>query len=674
MNRNVKMLTGVGEKKYELLQKIGVTTVGDLLSLTPRRYENIGATVEIETLAAHRGEKVSIIACVSRPVSETRISGGRILTTVYAEDDTGCTKIVFFNNPYIKNMVKQGKHYLFYGKIPYSGAPQFTAPEVYANPFSLDNTLLAVYPLTAGLNQKFLRKIMKEAFSLYQPTDSLPADIITRYGLCDRYSAVGYVHFPEDFSQIEKGRHRIIFEELLYYSLGLRLLKKRGKRQSRYVVKHQPTEFMAAHPFEPTVAQKRAIDEIARDLASGNAMNRLLQGDVGSGKTYVAGQCAYSVIKSGAQAVIMVPTEVLANQHYAYFEKMFEPLGIKTALVTSSVAAAKKRQIKKDIAEGRVQFVVGTHALIQSDVEFLNLGLVITDEQHRFGVMQRAALTDKGTGAHLLVMSATPIPRTLALMLWGDLDLSVIDVVPEGRQKISTYLVDSGYGDRLRGFVQKNIDAGGRVYVVCPLVEDEDGESDLVSVKERAEGYSKIFGKENVGFVHGKMKAEEKDKVMRAFSSGKIKILVSTTVIEVGINVPEATLMIVENAERFGLSQLHQLRGRVGRGNKKSFCVLVSDSKSEQSLDRLNFFSKTTDGFEISRKDLELRGPGDFFGVEQHGLSGIQASGLLDDVSTLEDATKCAAELLEKDPSLDSFFEIKQGVKHLFEQKGEIFN
>ncbi|MBR0326364.1 MAG: DEAD/DEAH box helicase, partial [Clostridia bacterium] len=362
MDKNVKTLTGVGEKKYELLQKIGVTTVGDLLSLTPRRYEDIGGTVNIDQLAANRGNKVSIIAQVTRPVVETRISGGRILTTVYAEDDTGCTKIIFFNNPYIKNTLKQYKSYLFYGKIPESGPPQFTAPEIYQDPYNMQKTLLPIYPLTTGLNQKFLRKIMKVAISDYDPYDPLPSELRARFGLCDKYTAVGYVHFPDDNAQIEKGRHRIIFEELLYYSLGLRYMKKRGKRASRYVVRVCPTVFMLAHPFKPTAAHKKAIDDIARDMASGYAMNRLLQGDVGSGKTYVAGQCAYSVIKSGAQAVIMVPTEVLANQHYAYFKKMFEPLGISTALLTSSVRASAKRSIKKDIADGSVRFVVGTHA------------------------------------------------------------------------------------------------------------------------------------------------------------------------------------------------------------------------------------------------------------------------------------------------------------------------
>ena len=671
MNVSVKTLSGVGTKKYELLQKLGVTTVDDLVSLMPRRYENLGDSVDIGDLLTLCGHKVSIVATVCRPVSETRISGGRILTTVYVSDDSGALKIVFFNNPYIKNNLHEGKTYLFFGKVPELGAIQLTSPDIYYDPYNMESRILPVYPLTQGLNQKFMRKIMKEAFSGYEPHDPLPQKLRQHYGLCDSYTALSGIHFPEEMHDVERGRHRVIFEELLYYSLGVRLIKGTARRKSSYIIKDTDDGFKSAHSFEPTSAQARAIFEISNDLASGTAMNRLLQGDVGSGKTYVAGQCAYSVIKSGAQAVIMVPTEVLANQHFTYFEKVFSKLGIKTALLTSSVPAAEKRRIKAGLSDGSIDFCVGTHALLQNDVGFCNLGLVITDEQHRFGVMQRASLVDKGRGTHLLVMSATPIPRTLALMMWGDLDLSVIDVLPEGRQKISTYLVDSSYGDRLNSFIQKNIDAGGRVYVVCPLVEDDE-ESDLVSVKARFEGLKKLFG--SVGLVHGKMKAAEKDAVMGAFARGEINILVSTTVIEVGINVPEATLMIVENAERFGLSQLHQLRGRVGRGDKKSFCVLVSDSKSESSVNRMDFFSKTTDGFEIARKDLELRGPGDFFGAEQHGLAGIHAAGFLDDVSILENASECAGALLKKDATLDSFPDIKAGVLKLFQSKGEIFN
>ncbi len=673
MDKSITTISGVGDKKAELLQKLGVNTVGELLALAPRRYDNLGLRIDISDLLIFRGRKISVIATICRPITETRISGGRILTTVFADDGTDCIKIIFFNNPYIKKMLNEGSTYMFFGKIPEDGPIILTSPEIFDNPYAIEKKLLPVYPLTTGINQKFMRKIIKNAYALADFCDPIPPAFLKRYDQCDIATAFRLVHFPDDYFDIEKGRNRIIFDELLYYSLGLRMLRARRRKKTKYVIKDIPVEFVKAHEFSPTQAQRRAILEISRDLASGTAMNRLLQGDVGSGKTYVAGQCAYTVIKNGAQAVIMVPTEVLANQHFDYFEKVFSPLGINCALLTSSVPIVKKREIKEGIANGDIQFVVATHAVLQKDVTFKELGLVITDEQHRFGVMQRAALVDKGEDAHLLVMSATPIPRTLALMMWGDLDLSVIDVMPSGRQKISTYLVDETYGDRLNAFIQKNLDAGGQVYVVCPLVEDDE-ESDLVSVTERYNGLGKIFGRQYVGFVHGKMKGADKDRIMREFAAGDIKILVSTTVIEVGINVPDATLMVVENAERFGLSQLHQLRGRVGRGTKKSYCVLVSSSKNDQTISRLNYFAKTTDGFDIAKKDLELRGPGNFFGADQHGLEGLTASSLLENVSVLEDASKCAGEILGIDPTLDTFPDIKRKVLTLFESKGEIFN
>ncbi len=673
MDMSLKELPGVGDKRLSLLQKLGVSTVGELVALTPRKYDNLALRIDISDLELFRGRKLSVIATVCRPITETRISGGRILTTVYADDGTACIRIIFFNNPYIKNMLSQDSTYLFFGKIPEKGPMVLTAPQIFEGPYAIEKKLLPVYPLTAGLNQKFMRALMERAYAAADIREPLPPAILKQYGLCGLSEAYRLVHFPDDYCDIDRGRERIIFDELLYYSLGIRLMRSRRRTSSPYMIKEIPVEFVKAHDFSPTKAQRRAILEISRDLASGLAMNRLLQGDVGSGKTFVAGQCAYTVIKNGAQAVIMAPTEVLANQHYKYFEQKFTPLGISCALLTASVPTAKKREIKAGIADGSIQFVVATHAVLQGDVSFKALGLVITDEQHRFGVMQRATLVGKGVGTHMLVMSATPIPRTLALMMWGDLDISVLDAMPAGRQKISTYLVDKTYGDRLNRFIQKNIDAGGRVYVVCPLVEDDE-ESDLVSVTERYNGLGRLFGRQNVGFVHGKMRAADKDKMMREFADGTIKILVSTTVIEVGINVPEATLMVIENAERFGLSQLHQLRGRVGRGDKKSFCVLVSDSENSDALTRLNYFAKTTDGFAIARKDLELRGPGNFFGADQHGLSGLASATLLEDIELWQSASKCAGEIIGTDPTLEIYPDIKRAVTTLFESKGDIFN
>lgn len=669
MDKNIRSLKGVGEKRAQCFEKLGVTTVSQLTRLLPRRYEDLGNITDISELAAHRGEKVSVVATVCLPVKETRIKGSNTLTAVYAEDLSGTVRIVYFNNKFIKNMIKQGERYLFYGTVPKSGPINLTNPDFYKGGVEQDKSIIPIYPLVSGLNRNFMRKAVLEALKQSEFTEPLPEWIIQKYRLCPLCDAIHNIHSPKKWEDVYHARRRLIFEELLYFSLGLRLMRCREKKKALITVTDIPYGFVHAHDFSPTVAQDRALNDIYKDLASGQVMNRLLQGDVGSGKTFVAGQCAFTVIKSGAQAVMMVPTEVLANQHYKYFNEKFSALGLNVVCLTASVAAAQKRKIKQMIADGTADFVIGTHALLQQDVTFSRLGLVITDEQHRFGVMQRSALAGKSDSAHMLVMSATPIPRTLALMLWGDLDLSVIDVMPAGRQKVSTYLVDLTFGDRLNAFMQKNIDAGGRVYVVCPMIEEND-EVDITGAKERYQGLCKIFGESRVGIVHGKMKAADKDKAMGAFANGDIDILVSTTVIEVGVNVPEATLMIIENAERFGLSQLHQLRGRVGRGSKKSYCVLVS----EQSSERLEYFTKTTDGFKIAQKDLELRGPGNLFGKDQHGLPTMSIADMQEDMQELKMAAECAGTVLEIDPGLAGCPEVRRNVLSLFETKGEIFN
>lgn len=670
-DKNIRYVKGVGEKKAKYFEKLGVETVRDLSLLYPRRYEDIGNTVDISGLYRHRNEKVSVIARVAHPLKETRLKGGNLLTTVFVEDSTGVLRIVYFNNKYIKNSLKMDETYLFYGKIAESGEATFTNPEVYPPKVKYDGGLLPIYPLVSGLSQKFMRKTMELALSEIEDfPEPLPKDMRYENALLEYRDAIYSIHRPVTWEQIQFARKRLIFEELLYYSLGLRMLRYREKRTASVCVHNFDSAFLELHPFTPTSAQTNALDDIYKDLKSGNVMNRLLQGDVGSGKTLVAGQASYVVIKSGAQVALMVPTEVLANQHYRYFEEKFSKLGLKTALLTSSCTAAQKREIKAAVKSGEVALLIGTHAVIQKDVQFKNLGLVITDEQHRFGVMQRSLLAGKGENAHVLVMSATPIPRTLALMLWGDLDLSVIDVMPEGRQKVSTYLVDKSFDKRLTAFIDKNIQQGGRAYIVCPMIEDEEGNTDLSNAKDRFKQLCKIFGEDNCSLVHGKMKAADKDKAMRDFADGNTKILVSTTVIEVGVNVPEATLMIIENAERFGLSQLHQLRGRVGRGDKKSYCVLVSDSESE----RLSFFTKTTDGFKIANKDLELRGPGNFFGKDQHGLPQMQIANMTADMEILKAAANWAQKLLSQSPELTEFPLIKQNVLRLFDINGEIFN
>lgn len=673
MDKSVRYIKGVGEKRAQSFEKLGVFTVGELVRLLPRRYEDLGNITDIAELSRHRGEKVSVIATVARPVSETRVKGSMLLTNVYAEDLSGSLRIVYFNNKFIKNTLHQGKEYLFYGTVAKTGAATLTNPEIYPADLPVSSQLLPIYPLVSGLSQSFMRKTVKTALEPLQLADPLPSSIVEKYRLCSLDTAIHSIHSPEKWEAVFHARRRLIFEELLYYSLGLRLMRSREKRAAAVTVTATDGAFASLHDFEATPAQKKVISEIHKDLASGIAMNRLLQGDVGSGKTYVAGCCAYSIIRSGAQAVIMAPTEVLANQHYKYFEKTFSQLGIRTQLLTASVPAAKKREIKARLANGEIDFLVATHAVLTDDVSFSRLGLIITDEQHRFGVMQRSALSAKGENAHILVMSATPIPRTLALMLWGDLDLSVLDALPQGRQKISTFLVDTSYYERLDGFIQKTVTEGGRAYVVCPMIEDNE-EYDIQSAQSRYKQLCEYLGDDKVGLVHGKLKPSQKDAVMTAFANGEISVLVSTTVIEVGVNVPEATLMVIENAERFGLSQLHQLRGRVGRGSKKSYCILISDSQSESTQERLEYFTKTTDGFKISEKDLELRGPGNLFGKDQHGLPTMQIADMQQDITELQNAADCARMLIEKSPDLNMYPAIRANVMRLFETKGEIFN
>ena len=668
MDERIKSLPGVGDARAKSFEKLKIHTVSELLRLYPRRYDDLGNIIDIADAGSHRGEKVTMYAKVCGVITEKRLSGGRLLTIVPVSDESGATNLSYFNNKFIKNSLKPGGRYLFYGKIAQNGPPIIYNPEHYRH-LPENGRLLPVYPLTSGISQSFMRKTVAKALSRTYFTETLPPEIISEYGLISLDNSIKKIHAPRNSSDIFDAKYRLIFEELLYFSLGLQTMKNRDRSPAAAVIPQNiPQEFLNAHGFLPTDAQNRALKDIYRDLQSGYSMHRLLQGDVGSGKTLVAGQCAFAVIRAGAQAAVMAPTEVLANQHFRYFEKMMAPLGITCALLTSSVGASQKREIKIRLKRGDIQLVIGTHAVLQKDVAFANLGLVITDEQPRFGVMQRTELAQKGRGAHILVMSATPIPRTLALMLWGDLDLSVIDALPAGRQQIKTYLVNSSYSARLMKFIKKNIDDGGQVYYVCPAVEeDAENETYLTAAKTKKDELSAVFGKDSVGLVYGKMKSADKDRAMQLFYDGKIKVLVSTTVIEVGVNVPNATLMIIDGADRFGLSQLHQLRGRVGRGSRASYCVLINDSESETAAQRLIFFAKTTDGFEIAKKDLSLRGPGNFFGAQQHGLPRMRIADLAEDTETVRRASECAKKILTEDPGLKNHPEILSNVTKLFE-------
>ncbi|MCD7871999.1 MAG: ATP-dependent DNA helicase RecG, partial [Clostridiales bacterium] len=479
-------------------------------------------------------------------------------------------------------------------------------------------------------------------------------DIRLKYNLASLDFAVRQIHFPDNFENLKKAKNRLIFEELLILQLGLLKLKSKRKEKTDFIISKDYTEeFFKLLPFKPTCAQVLAVNDCVGDMKKSFPMNRLIQGDVGSGKTAVAAGVIYSAVKNGYQAALMAPTEILAFQHYETMASFFKKSGIRIALLTGSASSAEKKKIKLSLLNGETDLIIGTHALIQNDVEFKNLALIITDEQHRFGVNQRANLAMKGVGVHTVVMSATPIPRTLALMIYGDLDISVLNELPPGRQEIRTDVVDSRYHNRIYNFVKKAISRGEQAYIVCPLVDAVNG-NDLISVKAYAENLAgSVFKGVNIGLLYGKMKSTDKEKIMRAFVDGSIKILVSTTVIEVGVDVPLATIMIIENAERFGLSQLHQLRGRVGRGNKKSYCILVSDSKSESSAERLNIMKKYSDGFLIADEDLKQRGPGDFFGNRQHGLPALKIADMLSDMDTLKLCRECADDILKKDFNLD---------------------
>ncbi len=669
-------LSGVGKQRAALLNKLGLFTLEDLLSLYPHRYEDRSVVLPIDEVTMHRGEAVSIVATVLEPPEERRIYGGRTLTRATIGDDTGVMTVTFFNNPYIKLKLKEGKTFNFYGRMDQKSLLNMISPQVEELKEGQNPAILPVYPLTAGLNQGQLRRWVKEAFSLLSERifDPLPEKLRAKYQLAEFKEALSLIHFPKSHGDVLKGRRRLIFEELLYFQLGLGLYSRREKETNHYPVRHSDDGFLNLQPFTPTDTQRQAVSEILEDLGGEFAMNRLLQGDVGSGKTYVAGEATYAALSAGYQAAVMAPTEILARQHYAYFAPLFEKLGYKTGLLVGSMTQKEKKETYAALERGEIHLAVGTHALLQEKVHFQNLGLVIADEQHRFGVRQRATLANKGQKPHILVMSATPIPRTMALMVWGDLDLSVLEGRPAGRKEIETYLVDSAYSERLQAFMEKQIAAGGQVYMVCPLVEENE-ELDLKSAEAIFEALKEQYG-DAADMIHGKMKPALKDAAMARFVAGETKILVSTTVIEVGINVPTATLMILQNAERFGLSQLHQLRGRVGRGSMQSYCILVSDHKSPATRERLEYFCSTTDGFAISNKDLELRGPGDFFGSMQHGLPKMQIADCATDLELLTLSNTCAKRMLQYDPELSADYNqaIRQKVDALFNNEATIFN
>lgn len=661
---SIQYIKGVGEKKARLFNKLGIFDVDGLIHFYPRKYIDWNNTVTVKE--AENESIVFIKATMITPVKESLIRKGLILYKCNFTDGETIIHVTIFNNKYLAKSLRTFDDYVLYGKIEKNFTEaRMSSPQIE----KAENKpgIQPVYPATENLNSKAISKTVKSALGMIEFfEDTLSDEIKQQYNLCSLDWATRQIHFPTDLENIEKARKRLIFDELLTLRLGLIKFKSKKTNKNYYKLKKDYTnEFFKLLPFTPTNAQIKAVEDCTADMQSDGAMNRLIQGDVGSGKTAVAAAAVYSVIKNGCQSAFMAPTEILARQHYETFLRMFENCSVTVELLTGSTKAKEKREIKQRLAQGEIDLLIGTHAIIQNDVEFANLALVITDEQHRFGVEQRAALAMKGANPHTLVMSATPIPRTMGLIIYGDLDISILDELPPGRQKIRTDVVNSSYHERIYKFIRKAVDAGNQAYIVCSLVEE--GENDLIPATEYAQHLSEdAFKGYNLGLLHGKMKTKEKDAVMSAFARGDVDILVSTTVVEVGVDVPNATIMLIENADRFGLSQLHQLRGRVGRGSSQSYCILVSDNKSDSCKERLSVIKNNNDGFKIADYDLQTRGPGDFFGKRQHGLPNLVIADMLKDTETLAICQKCAEQMIADDPNLDKYPQLCLNIAKMF--------
>lgn len=669
LQTDIRYLKGVGESRAALYQKLGIETVEDLLYHIPRRY--IDLTRPTPLAAAVPGQKCAVRALLAAKGREQRIRRGLSLFKLTAVDGPVTLHITFFNAKYTVEALREGEEYIFYGTVAggfYSR--QMDSPQVFRPEEA--GTLLPVYSLTQGLSNKMVSRQVTEALNrVEQLPDPLEGSgLPQQYGLLSYSQALHAVHFPPDWQAIETGRNRMVFDELLCLSLCFARMREGRHRLHVPPMRMQPlTEYYRALPYELTGAQQRAIAEAMSDMCSGTPMNRLVQGDVGSGKTAVAAALCFFAHRNGAQSTLMAPTEILAQQHYNSLAPLLGSLGMQVALLTGSLSPKKKETLKTALAAGEIDLCIGTHALLTDDTAFANLGLVVTDEQHRFGVQQRAALRQKGRDAHVLVMSATPIPRTLAMIVYGDLEISVIDELPAGRRPIRTYLIDSTIRQRAFGYIKKHLDEGYQAYLVCPAVQSEDEDTAAASLKSAVEYAEELahgaFGDYRVGLLHGKMRPAQKEKVMAEFAAGEIQLLVATTVVEVGVDVPNAVIMMVENAERFGLSQLHQLRGRVGRGQVQSHCILLSDTENPDTLERLRVLCGTNDGFKIAEEDLKQRGPGDFFGERQHGLPEMKIADLAADSRLLQKAREAADALTERDPTLHTLPALARRVERL---------
>ena len=647
----ITYLKGVGPKKAELYKKLGIETVEQLTELYPRDYVDFTDVTAIRDVVL--GEFCALRAVVAQKTEPFSRYARVALYKAELNDDTGSITAVFFNAKYTFDKLELGKEYIFYGKITGDLARMQISSPMYVG--AHEQGLLPKYHLTAGLSNNMVSANIKTALSAVKREETLSAEILEKFGLLGVQEAMYKIHFPKSREEYTAARKRLVFEELLTLKLGLSMIRSRGRDMSGAVMSDANTdEFWSSLPFSPTAAQQRAAAECIADMKRQYPMNRLLQGDVGSGKTLVAAAAAFFAAKNNFQTLVMAPTEVLARQHFKTFSELLIPLGIKVSLITGGMSAKEKNAAKAAAKAGETDVIIGTQALIQKTADIKNLGLVIVDEQHRFGVNQRSALAEKGYNPHILAMSATPIPRTLALIIYGDLDVSVLNEMPKGRIPIKTYAVDTSFRPRIYKFIKKHIAEGKQAYIVCPLVSD-DGASEKVSAIEYFDRLTEDeFRDIPTGLLYGKMKQTEKERVMAEFKDNDLKLLISTTVIEVGIDVPNAVVMLIENVEQFGLSQLHQLRGRVGRGAEQSYCVLMTDSKSGYTRARTRAMVDTTDGYKIADMDLQLRGPGNFFGQEQHGLPPMRIADLADDSGIVAEADKLAQEILAEDSNLSS--------------------
>jgi ATP-dependent DNA helicase RecG len=657
LNTNIQYLKGVGPKKSYRLRRLNIETIKDLIYFIPRDYED---RASINTLREGiKNEKLTLEVEIIGSGTLSRPRRNLSILKIPFRESSGFGNLVWFNQDYLKDKFKVGERYIVNGKFNKIGMEYQIMNPVFEKPGRSQKIgrIIPIYPLTEGITNTDMLKLVNNVLKEYLKfiPEVLPQYLISKHNLMNVHEALINIHFPNSMEIMKRARVRLAYEELLTLQLGLLNIKNKTINNSdgiNFPYKEDVYKFIEDLPFKLTKAQKKVLKEIFDDMESNKQMNRLVQGDVGSGKTIVGIIAIYKAVISGYQAAMMAPTEILATQHYEYIIKILEKYNIRCELLVGSLSKKRKEEILEDLKEGKIDVLVGTHALIQDNVEFLRLGLAITDEQHRFGVKQRAALNHKGLNPDVIVMTATPIPRTLALILYGDLDISIIDELPPGRKEIETYAVDKNMKERIYNFIEKQVKQGRQAYIVCPLIE----ESESIDINSAEELYFYLsedrFSDFKVGLLHGKMSPKEKDEIMEKFKNNEINILVSTTVIEVGVNVPNANIMVVFNAERFGLAQLHQLRGRVGRGEYQSYCILINESMNDISRERMRILQSSSDGFVISEKDLELRGPGEFFGTRQHGLPELKVANLFTDMNILKIAQSDAQEIIKADPEL----------------------